>query len=324
LDENAISANQVGKTYHIDGKQLGRHYKNHLSDYNEWDQLEHCKDWILYPKNMGHRLCLDEVALSSGELYTVLTNGEARCQKGSIIAMIKGVKAENVIEVLKKIPEEVRNKVYETSTDLARNMEQIAATSFPNTNVVDDRFHVAKLISDAVQTIRIKYRWEAIAEEAKQIKALGKRYEPIYFSNGDSQKQLLARSRYLLFKTEKKWTDSQKKRAKILFKEYPEIYDAYKLSMMFRNIYQTAKNKEEAANKINQWIKKIEEKDIESFSTAARSIESHKNNILNFFINRTTNAMAESFNSKIKAFRQQFRGVKDVPFFLFRLSKILA
>ncbi|MBR1557551.1 MAG: transposase, partial [Prevotella sp.] len=37
-----------------------------------------------------------------------------------------------------------------------------------------------------------------------------------------------------------------------------------------------------------------------------------------------TNAGAESFNAKVKAFRAQFRGVADIPFFLFRLMKLCA
>ena len=40
------------------------------------------------------------------------------------------------------------------------------------------------------------------------------------------------------------------------------------------------------------------------------------------FVNRETNAFAESFNAKIKAFRAQFRGVGDIPFFIFRLCKL--
>ena len=47
-------------------------------------------------------------------------------------------------------------------------------------------------------------------------------------------------------------------------------------------------------------------------------------NILNYFDNRSTNASAESFNAKIKAFRAQFRGVKNIGFFLFRLTTIFA
>ncbi|WP_367998021.1 transposase, partial [Butyricimonas virosa] len=46
--------------------------------------------------------------------------------------------------------------------------------------------------------------------------------------------------------------------------------------------------------------------------------------ILNFFNNRSTNASAESFNAKLKAFRAQFRGVLDIKFFLFRVAKIFA
>jgi putative transposase len=46
--------------------------------------------------------------------------------------------------------------------------------------------------------------------------------------------------------------------------------------------------------------------------------------ILNYFDNRSTNASAESFNAKIKAFRAQFRGVRSIDFFLFRLSNLFA
>ncbi|MDP2385340.1 MAG: transposase, partial [Bacteroidota bacterium] len=46
--------------------------------------------------------------------------------------------------------------------------------------------------------------------------------------------------------------------------------------------------------------------------------------ILNYFDNRSTNASAESFNAKIKAFRAQNRGVTDFNFFLFRLTKLFA
>ena len=53
-------------------------------------------------------------------------------------------------------------------------------------------------------------------------------------------------------------------------------------------------------------------------------LEYHLENILNFFDNRSTNANAESFNSKIKGFRANLRGVSDVNFFLFRLEKLFA
>ena len=50
----------------------------------------------------------------------------------------------------------------------------------------------------------------------------------------------------------------------------------------------------------------------------------HYDEALNFFVNRATNAFAESFNAKIKAFRASLRGVTDIRFFLFRLTRLYA
>jgi transposase len=73
-----------------------------------------------------------------------------------------------------------------------------------------------------------------------------------------------------------------------------------------------------------QWYNAVEEAGFKSFNTIAKSIEAHYLTILNYFDNRSTNASAESFNAKIKAFRAAFRGVKNSSFFLFRLSNIYA
>ncbi|MEZ7507051.1 transposase, partial [Flavobacterium sp. Arc2] len=63
---------------------------------------------------------------------------------------------------------------------------------------------------------------------------------------------------------------------------------------------------------------------IKSFNTIMNTIKINYDSILNYFDNRSTNASAESCNAKIKAFRNQFRGVRKVDFFLFRLTKLFA
>lgn len=327
MDNNAVSANSVAKHNRIDGSNLSRNYKEHLSGFREWEQLPHAEDWVLFPENIGTHLCLDEVALSDGELYTVLTNAKARCQKGSLIAMVQGTKSEIVCKIFNQIDPLQRKMVQEISLDMANSMGKIGRICFSNASIVTDRFHVAQLVGEAVQEIRIKFRWEAIEKENKAIKkakAKGKKYIAPTFENGDTRKQLLARSRYLLFKPDSKWTQSQQNRSIILFREYPQIHEAYKLSMMFRNIYETAKSRDAAEERISLWHQKVQEKNIESFITAAESIDNHKETILNFFNHRTTNALAESFNSKLKAFRSIFRGIRDLNFFIYRVSLIFA
>lgn len=72
------------------------------------------------------------------------------------------------------------------------------------------------------------------------------------------------------------------------------------------------------------WYTKVEKFDNEVFNVIAETIKSREGEILNYFINRATNAGAESLNSKIKQFRAKLRGVSDVKFFLFRLTKLFA
>lgn len=311
----------------MDGKQLQCQYKGHLSEYGQWEQKEHAEDYILYPKNMGHHLCIDETALTRGELYTILTNKDKRGRKGSIIAIIKGTKAEDIIAVLKTIELQTRNKVKEITLDMAGSMQKIAKHCFPRAMQVIDRFHVQKLVYEAVQELRITYRWQVIKDENKAIKearAKGEKYEPETFENGDTLRQLLVRSRYLLFKAPDKWTKSQQIRANILFREFEDIKEVYYYSLQLGKIFSTNLDKDVARAKLALWYNKIEEYGYDTFTTVAQSIENHYERILNFFVNRSTNAAAEAFNAKIKAFRAAFRGVVDMNFFLFRIAKVYA
>lgn len=306
---------------------MERQYKEHLSDYSEWDQKEHAEQWLVFPDNIGERLSIDETSLSNGELYTIVTNKAAKGRNGSIVAIVSGTESDSVLEALRRIPMKYRQQVMEITLDMAGSMGRISRQAFPNAVNVIDRFHVQKLALDAVQELRIKFRWDAMDrenEDIRQAKLSGKEYKPALLPNGDTLKQLLFRSRYLLFKSPKKWTKSQKIRAKLLFDIYPDIAQAYSLSHKLRLIYSKTKVKGIAYTKLARWFNDVQKSGIDTFRTIEETIYNHYENILNFFDNRSTNASAESFNAKIKAFRRQIRGVVDVKYFLFRLCKIYA
>jgi len=281
----------------------------------------------LFKDNIGEHLGIDETALSNGELYTLITNKSAKGRKGTIVAIIKGTKSEDIISVLNKIQESKREVVQEVTLDMAANMNLIIKRCFPKACRVTDRFHVQKLASEAVQSIRIKYRWLAIEEDniaLANAKKTGEEYRPKVFSNGDTVRQLLARSRHLLFKSESRWTSSQLKRAKILFSQFPEIEKAYKLAQSLSYIYENNHDKRVAIVKLAKWYNQVEEAGFNEFNIVSKSIQLHYQSIVNFFDNRSTNASAESFNAKLKDFRREFKGVRDVKFFLFRLTQIFA
>lgn len=282
---------------------------------------------MLFPENIGPYLSIDETSLSQGELYTIVTNKQAKGKKGALVAILKGIDADVIIDRLKTIKESKRFTVTEITLDMSPTMVKIAKKSFPKATIVTDRFHVQQLAYDAVQEMRITYRWEAIEQENKEIelaRSLKTKYIPDVLENGDTLKQLLARSRYILFKRENKWTPSQYSRSELLFKYYPDLELAYNLAMKLGEIYHTVKDKGVGFTRLANWYDEVERSGFKSFGTVARSIQNNYQYILNFFENRNTNASAESFNAKIKGFRTQFRGVRDIPFFLFRLSKIYA
>ena len=313
--------------YGVEGKKLSSWYKYFLSRYQGWEQLHHASEYVLFKENLGERLSMDETSLSQGELYTIITNKSAHGGKGSLVAMIKGTKSEDVIYYLNHLPRTKRLKVKEITIDLSPSMRLIAKQAFPNATIVSDRFHVQKLMNEAVSDLRVDLRWQAIDQENKEIalaKELGRKFISHTFENGDTRRQLLARSRHVVMKHHSRWTDSQKRRARILFREYPAIEEAYNVSMKLTDIFNTKCNKGVALTKLARWYDEVERLNCKFFNSVIQTMQNNYATIVNYFENRSTNASAESFNAKVKAFRSQFRGISDIPFFIFRLATLFA
>ena len=103
-------------------------------------------------------MSIDETCLSQGELYTIVTNKDGHGKLGTLVAMIQGTKSEDVISALEKLPRPLRLKVKEITLDLSPTMRIIAKKSFPNAVLVSDRFHVQRLMCEAISDLRVDYR----------------------------------------------------------------------------------------------------------------------------------------------------------------------
>lgn len=351
MDKYPITGRSLERFYPIQGDQFERAYKEHLSGFTEWIEAEHAQDWLLFPQNAGPLLSIDETALSRGELYTILSNKEAHGGKGTIVAIVKGTKIEDVVNVLKMLPTEKRLNVEEVTMDFSDSMHVIVETIFPKAMITLDRFHVQQLCSEAMQEVRVKIKREArkaeIESREEHTFKLQRRlthrkkdktdkrgrkpnrknevYKPERLENGDTLIELITRSRYLLMTSSDNWTESQKRRAKLLFERFPEMKTAYGLTHSLRMIFSNKQaTKESAAESLKKWYNKVTDFEDDAFNTASATIYQREDEVLNYFVNRSTNASAESLNAKIKNFRAQLRGVIDVDFFLYRLSLIYA
>lgn len=282
---------------------------------------------------------MDETCLSNGDVYTILTNKAAKGRKGALVAMIRGIATDVVSEILRRIPHRKRLVVKSVTTDLSSAMMLTVRKVFPTAKLINDRFHVQQLMSEAVDQLRIRYRWEVLDAENRAIREhrqkkrdaknkeekdrIGK-WEPERMDNGETLPQILSRSKHIILKHWSKWNEQQIARATILFNKFPRLLDGYSLSMKLTDIFNKKSSPDEARLNLARWYNEMEKLDSIEFNKVLDTFSNHSTTIINYFEERLTNASAESFNAKIKAFRSQLRGVADVKFFMFRLATLYA
>ena len=148
------------------------------------------------------------------------------------------------------------------------------------------------------------------------------KFVPPKLSNGETKTDLLTHVRYPLMKSPDDWTDFQREEMRLLFEIDPKMKAAYGLLCALRNIFSKAKDRKKAKKALHKWYKSVGKTRIRELISVRDTIMAKEEYVLNYFNNRSTNASAESFNSKIKGLRAQVHGVNDLQFFMFRSAKI--
>lgn len=355
MDTYPIPARSLERYYKINGETLEKNYKEHLSGFREWDQRAHADTWVLLERNMGEHLSIDE-SMHAHDLFTFVSNKDGHGKNGTLIAAVRGTKASDVVAILMKIPEEKRLAVKEVTMDYSDSMYSIVTQVFPNATIVIDCFHVMKNQCDALDCIRMKFKRKAISEQNKEKKEFNRkkkerrmararyrkahpkkrgekrgrprkraneRYVPTELPNGDTKVELFTRIKRVLPQSGEKWSESQSTRARMAFELAPKLKDAYSLVCKLRAIFRNKElTKETARTKLHEWYKAVSTTRMPEMISAMNTLKSKEDEVLNYFTNRSTNAAAESLNSKMKGFRSELRGVRDLPFYLFRCTRI--
>jgi len=353
VEGKVISIGNVSYVLGMNPKKLHRWYKDILSGYAKAKECgeigkddiyvrEHGKKKLIKvpifkQENIGMHMAIDEKTID-GICYTILSNRDTN----KIALMADTLKVKELERLLSKFDNKMQ--VRSLTRDMASNYEWLGRQSFMNSYHIVDKFHVIQNAIDALQSIRIRYRQEELEKRRKEkqkykeqqqsekwaAKLDGKKFRPEKFNykektytNGDTELQLLARSRGLLFKIPSDWTDHQKQRAEILFTKYEEIKEAYYLIIEFRKWYKKPKytaNRKNKEKKLFEWINKVKDLQIYEMDNLVNMIDTHSGFILNYFLNLETNAKAESLNSQIQRFLNVNYGARNTDFFLYRLN----
>ena len=98
----------------------------------------------------------------------------------------------------------------------------------------------------------------------------------------------------------------------------------YGLSQGLTAIFNNCKEVNTALEALDKWMQKVINSEEEALISVVDTIKANLDTVVNYFDFRSTNASAESFNAKVKIFRAQLKGVRDIPFFIYRLTKLFA
>ena len=363
VDTNAASFSVLSRIFGISGKKILRWYqglsgffqietqknlhKYDIKNIHKRDKTSSTKTpkrietVVLKEENFGDHMTIDEKHMG-GEFYTILANKIT----GKIAVMVKTVNYKLLEKIFSKVSVKVRYGVKTISKDCSSTFDLLSRTMFLNAQRIADKFHILCVGLEALQDIRIRYKQEVLTEERvrrelhkeqqAQLRDSSRRNKiefqpaplpkPVRFQNGETKKEILARGRYLLYKFKDKWSEDQQKRAKILFKEFPELERAYKLICNFRSFYNIKpdNNRKKAAIVLEKWFHKVGDEDISEIQNFASSVQFHRAEILNYFNEGHTNAFAESLNAKLQRFVINNYGIHNRDFFHFRVNKIFA
>jgi transposase len=354
VEGRIISISDIGYVLGTAPKKIHRWYKEILSGFeqsklqgklNEHDiKPSPLKDSIRVPivlmNNYGPNLAIDEKHIR-GRYHTVLSNLDT----SKIILLIRSTKSHEVYRVISKyFTSDQMFQVKNITKDGAESYDWVARQAFPNATKVLDKFHVLKWVFDALQNLRIEmknkyiidvneaqiqlnhqYKHDLKIAKSNGIKISKKDYqykEPIH-ANEETTRQVISRSKYLLYKYSNDWNQEQQRRAKILFELYPQLQKAYVLTLTFRAWYSNedigvCRNLKQ--QKLNIWLDELSQIASNSFRAMKSTISKHSGQILNYFIEGKSNASAEALNRNIKRFISINYGIRYLDYFYFRLN----
>ncbi len=181
----------------------------------------------------------------------------------------RGVKAEQIGEV---------------SCDMSPAMIKGIAENLPEANITFDKFHVFKLLSDAIDKVR--------RHEMRKDKTLkGSRYSLL-----KNPENLTAKQREVL-------TEVQQRNA--------ALAEAYRLKETFRDVFRQP-SKADARGMLKAWVASAYRSGIAAMRTVADTIRKQWDGILRWYDTRITNAIMEGLNSLLQAAKRKARGYRTM------------
>ena len=227
-------------------------------------------------------LAIDETSFKRGHKYVTLIIDAARRR---VLDVEEGRDMEAVKQFAEKLSQKGGDpqKITAVTSDMSKTFLPAIEKNFPNAENIIDKFHVKKVLIDALDEVR----------KAEQ--------------KGVSDKVSLFRGRRLFMIPEARLTAEQAVKIGEMSKRYPKTGRAYRIVAGLDDFYasQTVDEAQTAFQSLYSWMRRCR---LQPMKDAAETLMRHRDKIIAYFKNRLTNAICEGINSMVQAAKRKARG----------------
>ncbi|MBA2365323.1 MAG: ISL3 family transposase [Actinobacteria bacterium] len=271
-----------------------------VSAYRVDEAFEHHAATALVDRNIEppRVLAIDESAFRKRfRFHTVFSDPE----RGNIIDLVEGRGKGSIYGGLAAMSDQVRAHIETVVMDCHWPYRQAIEDVLPNVRVVADKFHVIRSVDAAAHRVRIRHgrRIRVVGRDGGLARQKNPRFMPGVW-----------RSRWAFMKRASKLNHQDADALQPIFEALPEVGIAWMLKEQFALIYD-APDRIEAERRLELWLDQITAAGTPEFLNTWRTLQWWREQILNYFDDRVTNAFAEGITNKIKVMKRRSYGFRD-------------
>lgn len=231
---------------------------------------------------------IDETSSRKGHKYiSVFVDMEKR----EVVYATPGKDESTIVSFSEELKKHNGNSdnIINVSMDMSPAFIKGARTTFQNAVITFDKFHVVKLLNEAIDEIRR-------TETAKN--------------------PCLKGSRYIWLKNPSNLTYKQKNDLKTLSKENRKLAKAYQMKLTLQDIYRAVSDICIADTCFRKWLSWAVRSRLEPIKKFAKTVKSHYHGILQYFNSKLTAGLSEGTNSRIQEIKRRSKGFRNVDYFI--------
>jgi len=254
----------------------------------DWDGVQRIVDravarGLLRRSTEGVRYVgLDEKSFGRGQRYVSI---DTDIKGARVLEVVPGNDQAAGESLWRALPPEQRSKVEAAAMDMSAGFAAATRAQAPQAAIVHDKFHVAKLLNDAVDQTRRAEHQQLHAEGDDTLKHT--RYLWLHGQLPEEKQASFAELLEINLKTARAWAYKEQ------FVEFWGQADAAHGMDFF-----------------TQWKRSVMRSRLTKVKAVAKTLHKHLTNLLTYFMHPITNAVSEGFNSRIQAIKADARGFR--------------